>query len=187
MDLDNLIKNLNQRISHSKEHLINNLKSIRTGRANAAILDSVMVEAYGSQMPLKQVANVIVPEAQLIQITPFDPTNLEAIVTSIRSNSTLGLNPVDDGRVIRINIPPLTEDRRKELAKQVSQKQEEAMITIRNARHEANNSVDKAKKNKDISEDEANRLHNQIEDIITKAKKDVDEQINAKEKEILTL
>ncbi len=125
------------------------LKALRTGRASASMLDGVTVEAYGTPMPLIQVATVTAPEPQLIQITPFDPTNLQAIVTAIRNNSSLGLNPSDDGRVVRVPIPPLTEDRRRDLAKQVGQKQEEAMINLRAIRHEAISTINEAKKDKD--------------------------------------
>ena len=115
------------------------LKQLRTGRANASMLDGVMVEAYGVPTPLNQVANVTAPEAQLLQITPFDPSNLQAIVTSIRNNQELGLNPTDDGKIIRIAVPALTEERRRELAKQVGQKQEDCMISLRGIRHESTN------------------------------------------------
>src|SRR5579884_1085299 len=158
MDLGSVKDQVSARLKQVEERFNEALKGLRTGRANAAMLDSVMVEAYGTTMPLKQVASIMVPEAQLIQITPFDPNNLAAISTAIRSDSSLGLNPSDDGRVVRVPIPPLTEERRRDLAKQVGQKQEEAMITCRNVRHEALDLIDKAKKDKQIGEDEAKRL-----------------------------
>src|SRR5579871_1941309 len=107
------------KLSQAVERFQDGLKSLRTGRASASMLDGVMVEAYGSSMPLIQVGTIMVPEAQLIQITPFDPSNLQAIAEAIRNNSSLGLNPSDDGRVVRVPIPPLNEERRRELAKQV--------------------------------------------------------------------
>ena len=151
------------------------------------MLDGVMVEAYGSSMPLIQVATIAIPEPQLIQLTPFDPNNLQAIADSIRNNQSLGLNPSDDGRVVRVPIPPLTEERRRELAKQVGQKQEEALIGMRAIRHEALDTIDKAKKDKDIGEDDAKRLHNQIEEAMNKAKSSVEAAAKAKEQEILTI
>jgi ribosome recycling factor len=163
------------------------LKSLRTGRASASMLDGVTVEAYGTPMPLIQVATVTVPEAQLIQITPFDPGNMSAIVTAIRNNQTLGLNPSDDGRVIRVPIPPLTEERRRELAKQVGQKQEDAMISLRSIRHDALDIVNEAKKDKDIGEDDAKRLISQVEDAMNKAKNEVESIARTKESEIMTV
>lgn len=163
------------------------LKGLRTGRASAAILDGIMIEAYGTPMPLIQVATVTAPEAQLIQITPFDPANLATIATAIRNNASLGLNPSDDGRVIRIPIPPLTEERRHELAKQVGQKQEDAMISLRAIRHEAMDIINEARRDKDIGEDDAKRLEKQIDDAMNKAKSETEAAAKAKEQEILTL
>lgn len=151
------------------------------------MLDGVTVEAYGTPMPLNQVANVTAPEAQLLQITPFDPNNLSAIAAAIRNNPSLGLNPTDDGRVIRIPIPPLTEERRRELAKQVGQKQEDAMVQLRNIRREALDAIDKAKKDKQIGEDDAKRLSQQVEDALNKARQDVEAASKAKEQEIMTV
>ena len=151
-------------------HFDESLKSLRTGRANAAMLDGVMVEVYGTQMPLNQTATITVPEAQLIQITPFDPGNLTAITTAIRNNQALGLNPADDGRVVRVPVPPLNEERRRELAKQVGQKQEDAMISLRSARHDALDAIDKLKKDKEIGEDDAKRLTQQVDDGLSKAR-----------------
>jgi ribosome recycling factor len=174
---------LNQAIERFGE----SLKSLRTGRASASMLDNVTVEAYGTPMPLKQVASIVVPEAQLIQITPFDSNNLSAIANAIRNDSSLGLNPSDDGRVVRVPIPALTEDRRRELAKQVGTKQEETMISIRNIRHDAIETVDKAKKDKELGEDEAKRLVVQVEDLVNKAKAETDTNAKSKENEIMTL
>jgi ribosome recycling factor len=147
----------------------------------------VTVEAYEAQMPLNQVATIAVPEATLIQLTPFDPNNLSAIADAIRADSGLGLNPTDDGRVIRVPIPPLTEERRKELAKQVGQKQEESMIALRNARHEAMDTINKARKDKDISEDEAKRLSSQVDEAMNKVRAEAETAAKAKESEILSL
>lgn len=163
------------------------LKGLRTGRASASILDGVTVEAYGQPMPLIQVATITVPEAQLIQITPFDPSNIQAIAEAIRNNQSLGLNPADDGRVVRVPIPPLTEERRKELAKQVGQKQEEALISLRAQRHDAIDKIDKAKKDKEIGEDEAKRQTAQVEADMNKAKSEIESIAKAKELEITTL
>lgn len=187
MDYNNALSEAKSKLDQTVERLRDNLKSLRTGRANASMLDGVTVEAYGSQMPLKQVASIVVPEAQLIQITPFDPSNLAAIANAIRNDSSLGLNPSDDGRVVRVPIPPLTEERRRDLAKQVGQKLEECMISVRNIRHEALDAIDKAKKDKQIGEDEAKRINSQIEDAVNKSKTEAENVSKDKEKEIMTL
>ena len=109
MDISQYEDKMKQAAAHFNEEL----KKVRTGRASASMLDGVMVTAYGTQMPLNQVANVTAPEAQLLQITPFDPNNIQAIASAIRDNPTLGLNPMDDGRVVRVPIPALTEERRR--------------------------------------------------------------------------
>ena len=187
MEPTQAVKDAGNKFTAAVERFKDNLKSLRTGRANAAILDGVVVEAYGTPMPLNQVANVTAPEAQLLQITPYDPSNIAAISAAIRNNQTLGLNPSDDGRVVRVPIPPLTEERRRDLAKQVGQKQEECMIALRNIRHEAMDVVDRAKKNKELGEDEAKRLTTQIEDAMNKARSEAESAAKAKEQEILTL
>lgn len=187
MDSNQVVSNAQAKFNQAVERFKDNLKSLRTGRASAAMLDGVTIEAYGTQMPLKQVATVAVPEAQLIQITPFDPNNLQAIAEAIRNNQSLGLNPADDGRVVRIPIPPLNEERRRELAKQVGSKQEDCMIQLRNIRHEAMDAIDKAKKAKDIGEDGAKRLHNQIEEAMRGAQAEAEAGAKAKEAEILTV
>ena len=185
MNPTSVVDEAKKKFAGTIEHYHEQLKSIRTGRANAAMLDGVMVEAYGQQMPLNQVANVIAPEAQLLQITPFDPSNLQAIASAIRDNPSLGLNPSDDGRVVRLPIPPLTEERRRELVKQLSGKQEEAMIAIRNIRHEAMDAIDQAKKEKEIGEDDAKRLGSQVEDVVQKTRVDIEVASKAKEAEIM--
>jgi ribosome recycling factor len=163
------------------------LKGLRTGRASASMLDGVMVEAYGTPMPLIQVATVTAPEAQLIQITPFDAANLQAISTAIRNNASLGLNPTDDGRVVRISIPPLTEERRREISKQVGAKQEDCMVSLRGARHDAMDAIDAAKKDKQIGEDEADRLKKQVDEAMNSTRSQVEAAAKAKEQEIMSL
>ena len=187
MDANQAVTDAQSKLQQAVSRFQDSLKSLRTGRASASILDGVMVEAYGSPMPLIQVATTTVPEAQLIQISPFDPSNLQAIAEAIRNNQALGLNPADDGRVVRVPIPPLTEERRLELAKQVGQKQEEAMIGLRAIRHEAIDIIDKAKKDKQIGEDDAKRLTAQVETAMAKAKTDAETIAKAKEQEIIKI
>src|ERR1041384_1169546 len=117
-------KQFEDKMAQAVDHFGEELKKVRTGRASASMLDGVVVTAYGTPMPLNQVANVTAPEAQLIQITPFDPNNIQAIASAIRDNPTLGLNPSDDGRVVRVPIPALTEERRREYVKVVGTKME---------------------------------------------------------------
>lgn len=169
------------------EHLKEELAKLRTGRANPAMVDGMMIEAFGTPMPLKALASVSTPEAQQIQISPFDPTNIETISAAIRADQTLGLNPSDDGRVIRLNIPPLTEERRREISKQVGLKLEETMIRMRNSRHEAMESIENAKKDKLIGEDDAKRAANQVDQAMNEAKLAAENLSKTKEQEIMTL
>jgi len=185
MNQNNVVDEAKKKLAAAVEHYHEQLKSLRTGRASAAMLDGVMVEAYGQPMPLNQVANVIAPESQLLQITPFDPGNLQAISSAIRDNPTLGLNPSDDGRVVRVPIPPLTEERRREIVKNLSGKQEDAMIAVRGVRHDAMDAIDKAKKDKDIGEDDAKRLTAQIEEAVQRTRIDIEAASKAKEAEIM--
>lgn len=187
MSPQQIVSDAQAEFSKATERFKENLKSLRTGRASASMLDGVMVEAYGVMTPLNQVSTVTAPEAQLLQISPFDPSNLSAISTAIRNNPALGLNPSDDGRVIRVPVPPLTEERRRDLAKQVGQKQEEAMIALRAVRHDSLDLINEAKKDKDIGEDDAKRLTTQVEEAMNKAKAEAEAAARAKESEIMTL
>lgn len=174
-----------QKFVAAVDHYHEQLKTLRTGRASAAMLDSVTIEVYGAPMLLSHVANVTAPEAQMIQITPFDPSNLQKIASAIRDNPSLGLNPSDDGRVVRVPVPALNEERRREIVKQLGVKQEDAMIALRNVRHEAIDALDGAKKDKIISEDEDKRLVGLVEDAIKKARTDIEAATKAKEAEIM--
>jgi ribosome recycling factor len=187
MNPSNVIDQSKTKFQGAVEHFQSGLKSLRTGRASASMLDGVTVEAYGQQMPLNQVATVTAPEAQLIQITPFDPNNLQAIAASIRNNPQLGMNPSDDGRIVRVPVPALTEDRRRDIVKQVGQKLEECMISLRGIRRDALDAIDKAKKDKEIGEDDAKRLTSQVEDHLKQATGQAEAAAKAKEHEIMTV
>lgn len=163
------------------------LKKIRAGRANANMLDGVKVEAYGTSMPLNQVASISTPEPQLLQLAPFDASNLVAIVTAIREDQSLGLNPMDDGHVIRLQIPPLTAERRQQLAKQLNDRAEDAKISLRNTRHDALKEAKSQLKDKTISEDDSHRVEKQLNDLITDFQAQVDELTAAKESEIMSV
>ncbi len=180
-----VIDQAKQKFLSAVERYHEQLKTIRTGRASASMLDGVMVDVYGAQTPLMHVANVTAPESQLIQITPFDPGNINQISVAIRDNPQLGLNPSDDGRVVRIAVPPLNEERRREIVKQLGTKQEDAMIGLRNIRHEAMNAFDNAKKDKEIGEDDAKRYGAQVEEAMATAKSDIEKASKEKEAEIM--
>jgi ribosome recycling factor len=183
MDIKIYETKMKQAIAHFREEL----KKVRTGRASASMLDGIIVTAYGAPMPLNQVATVTAPEAQLIQITPFDPNNLQAIASAIRDNPSLGLNPMDDGRVVRVPIPPLTEERRREYVKVLGGKVEDCMVVLRSVRRDAMDAIGQAKKDKQIGEDDAKRLEKQVDDAMHQSKSDVDAAAKSKETEIMTL
>ncbi len=168
-------------------HFIEELKKVRTGRAHPGQLDGIKVEVYGTLMPLNQVANITAPEAQLLQITPFDPGNITAISAAIRNDQSLGFNPSDDGRVVRVPVPALTEDRRKLLVKQTSEKVEEAKIALRNVRQDALKEAKRKKEAKELSEDDVKRVEKTIDGMMVTMNAKVDETFKAKEKEILTI
>lgn len=187
MDANNAVAQAKTKFDTGLERLKEELKKVRTGRAHASMLDGVVVEAYGTPMPLNQVASVSTPEAQLLQITPFDPNNIQAIANAIRNNPSLGMNPSDDGRVVRVQIPPLNEERRREYVKVVSGKVEDCMIGLRNIRHEAMDAIDKSKKAKEIGEDDAARLQKQVDETMNHVKTEAEAVAKAKEQEILTV
>jgi ribosome recycling factor len=168
-------------------HFEDELKKVRTGRANPSQLDGVKVEVYGTLLPLRQVANVTVADGQMLLLTPFDPNNIQAISTAIRSDQSLGFNPSDDGRIIRVPVPALTEDRRKQLVKQNSEKVEVAKIALRNIRQDALKESKRLKDAKQLSEDDVRRIEKAIDDSVTKFSLQIDQIFRAKEKEILTI
>lgn len=163
------------------------LRKVRTGRAHPGMLDGVMVEAYGAKMPLNQVANILAPEAQLLQVTPFDPTNLKAVVAAIRDDQNLGFNPSDDGRIVRIPVPSLTTERRQQIAKQLGEKVEECRIALRNVRHEALKAAKKAKDDKIIPENESQRAERTIDQLMSDTQSKLEAAAKAKEAEIMTM
>ena len=168
-------------------HFEDELKKVRTGRAHPGMLDSIQVEAYGQRMPLNQVANVTAPEPQLLTVTPFDPSNIQMIAAGIRQDQALGLNPSDDGRVIRVPIPPLTEERRKLLVKQTSEKVEEARIALRNVRQDALKDAKRKKEAKELSEDDLKGIEKSIDASVATFNSKLDVAFKEKEKDILTL
>lgn len=160
--------------------------TIRTGRANASLLDRIIVEYYGSPTPLKALANINTPDATTIAIQPFDRTSLNIIEKAI-SMSDIGLTPSNDGSVIRLNIPPLTTERRKELVKQVAKLAEEGKVAVRNIRRDAIDSVRKQEKSSELSKDEAADLQDSVQKLTDKYIAKIDEALAAKEKDITTV
>ena len=163
------------------------LNSIRAGRAHPSMLENVKVEAYGNLVPLNQVANVLIADAQSLAITPYDPSTIKAIASAIRNDQSLGFNPSDDGRVVRVPIPPLTEERRREIVKQTHEKVEEAKISIRNARQDSLKEIKKLKDAKSISEDDEKRYEKEVDKLMGDMNGKIDEVFKAKEKDILTI
>jgi len=187
MNPQELVKETESKLKATIDRFSDELKKIRTGRAHVSMLDGIVAEAYGSPMPLNQLASIAAPEAQLLQVTPFDNANIQAITAAIRDNQTLGLNPVDDGRIIRIPVPQLTTERRQQIVKQLSEKVEDCLVGQRNIRRDSLKLLDEAKKDKEISEDEHKRITKQIDDLMNTLKSQVDELAKAKEAEIMSI
>jgi ribosome recycling factor len=176
---------VSDKLNKALEHLENELKKVRTGRAHPDMLSGVMAEAYGVSTPLNQLASITTPEPQLLQISPFDPSNIEAISSAIRANESLGMNPSDDGRLIRVPIPPLTTERRQEMVKVLGVKAEETRIFIRAIRHEFLKYAKELKDSKQLTEDEVKRSEKEVTEMIEKINKKIDESIKLKESEIM--
>jgi ribosome recycling factor len=181
---EEILSELRQKMEKSIEALKKDLNKIRTGRASVALLDGIKVNAYETLMPLDQVASISVPESRLITIKPWDQSIIGEIEKSLLK-SELGLTPMNDGKLIRISIPPLTEERRKELAKMAKKMAEEAKISIRNHRREANDMFKELKNEKEISEDEMYKSQDQTQKITDDFTKKADEITSEKEKEIV--
>ena len=176
---------IERRMAGAVESLKGDLSGLRTGRANTALLDPVMVEVYGSMMPLNQVATVSAPEPRMLSVQVWDRANVLAVEKGI-AKSNLGLNPMSDGNTLRLPLPDLTEERRKELAKLAHSYAEKAKIAIRNVRRDANELLKEDEKKKEISEDERKRLEEEVQKLTDKFVAETDSATAAKEKEILT-
>ncbi|MEO7655475.1 MAG: ribosome recycling factor [Sphingomicrobium sp.] len=175
---------IKRRMHGAVEALKHDLGGLRTGRASTALLDHITVEVYGAQMPLNQVATVSVPEPRLLTVQVWDKSSVHPIEKAIQS-AGLGLNPITDGQMIRLPIPDLTEERRKELAKLVGQYAEKARIAVRNVRRDGMEHLKQDEKKHQISEDERKRLETEVQKLTDETIKDIDEAAHSKEKEIL--
>ncbi len=177
---------LKARMDKAVEAFRTEMAAVRTGRASVHMLDSVQLDYYGTVMPLNQVAQVHAPEAQLITVQPFDPSTLGTIEKAIRS-ADLGLNPMNDGKIIRVPVPPLTEERRKDMVKHLHKVLEEHRTAVRNIRREGNEMIKKSMKDKKITEDEERRALDEMQRLTDDEIKKMEQMSGAKEKEVLEL
>lgn len=184
MSVEDIMLDAEERMEKALGVLKNNLAGIRTGRATPGLLDSVKVTVYGSATPLKQLASVGAPEPQQLVIRPFDPSTIKDIEKAIVA-SELGLNPQNDGRIIRINIPPLSTDVRKKLVARIKDLAEESKVSIRNVRRDANKAIETAEKDKLISEDDRDKAKEDIQELTKKFENSVGELAKAREAEVM--
>jgi len=184
--LKEIFAQLRSRMEKAVEDFRKELAALRTGRASVHMLDSVNVDYYGTSMPLSQIAQVHAPEAQLITVQPFDPSSLGAIEKAIRS-ADLGLNPMNDGKLIRVPVPPLTEERRRDLVKRLHKVLEDHRTAIRNIRRDGNELIKKTLKDKKITEDDERRSLEEIQKLTDDEIKKMEDMGKAKEKEILEI
>ncbi len=184
--MQNVLANCEERMKKCILSLTNEFQNLRTGRANVALFDKIKVDYYGAETPLNQVASLSVPEARLVVIQPWDKSVLPAIEKAIQK-SELGLNPNNDGKLIRVNFPPLTEQRRKELAKQAKQTAENARVAIRNVRRDAMEELKKLQKSSEISEDQQKEGETKIQKLTDNYIAEIGKVAEAKEKEIMEI
>ncbi|MDA0835753.1 MAG: ribosome recycling factor [Planctomycetota bacterium] len=184
MDADEILLDAEDRMEKAVSNFHHQLQGLRTGRATPGLVDSIRVDYYGSPTPLKQVAAISVPEPQQIVIRPFDQSVISAIVKAIQS-SDVGLAPNSDGRLIRLNIPPLSTERRKQLVSRLKELAEEARVSIRNIRRDANKHIDQAEKEKVLSEDARDAAKNDVQELTKKFEGKVNDQASAKEKDVM--
>ena len=182
--IKNVIANMNVHMDKTIESLRKEYQRVRTGRASTSLLDEVKVEFYGSISPINQVATLAVPEARTITIQPWDSKMIQPIEKAIM-NANLGLTPANDGKVIRLNLPPLTEERRKDIVKQLKRDAEDAKVALRNIRRDAIDGLKKLEKDKQISEDELKRSEKEVQDFTNSHVGKIDEVFNHKEKEVM--
>ena len=184
--MDEKIKVYNEKMTKSYNNLLQEFQGIRAGRANPHVLDKLVVDYYGTPTPIQQVGNITVPEARILQIQPWESKLIKEIEKAIMT-SDIGINPSNDGRTIRLVFPELTEERRKDLVKEVKKKGEGAKVAIRNIRRDANDAFKKLGKTADVTEDENKDLNDEIQKLTDKYIKDVDKAIEEKSKEIMTV
>lgn len=184
--MDERLAQYNEKMQKSLDNLLAEFGGIRAGRANPHVLDKIKVDYYGTPTALQQVANINVPEPRMIQIQPWEASLVKEIEKAIMT-SDLGINPTNDGKVIRLVFPELTEERRKDLVKEVKKKGEGAKVAVRNIRRDANDAFKKLGKGKEVSEDEVKELEENVQKLTDKYIKDIDKAIEEKSKEIMTV
>ncbi len=184
MDQDEILLDCEERMDKAASVFREQLKGLRTGRANPGLIDNIRVEVYGSPTPMKQIAQVSVPEPQQLMVRPYDQNNVQSIVKAIQS-SDVGLAPKVEGRVIRLNIPPLSTDRRKQLVARVKEFAEEARVAIRNVRRDANKHTDTAQKDKVLTEDLCEATKEEVQSLTKKYEGSVNDEAAAKEKQVM--
>jgi ribosome recycling factor len=168
------------------EHFKHELSGLRTGRASAALVDGLMIDSYGSKMPLGHVATITIPDSRTIAIQPWDKSNMQAVEKAIQT-SNLGLNPVNDGNLIRLSIPPMTEERRKEMVKVVGQLEEQARIAIRNSREELMKELKRSQEDNEITEDELENSKEDLQKVVDSYNEQIKELAQNKEQEVMTI
>lgn len=184
MDMDEVLLDAEERMEKAVKVFTDGLKGIRAGTANPGLVENIRADYYGTKTPLKQMANIGVPDPQLIVIKPYDPSSIEDIVKAIQK-SDLGINPQSDGTVIRLSIPGLSEERRNQLASRIKDMAEDARVAIRNIRRDANKDLDKLEKQSEISEDDCKRGKEHIQDLTDEYTKEVDEMLEKKTEDIM--
>ncbi|HXX93734.1 MAG TPA: ribosome recycling factor [Planctomycetota bacterium] len=184
MPYDDIVLEAEDKMEKAVGVLAEELRGVRTGRASAALVDGLKVEAYGTQNPLKSLASITVPEPRMILVKPFDPGTINDIIKAIQK-SEVGLTPQSDGKIIRLAVPPLSEERRKQMSKMVKEFGEKAKVAIRNIRREANTTADAEEKGKTISEDEAKRVKDEIDRLTKEYEGKTQESVDKKTKEVM--
>ena len=179
---DNYKEHMDKTISVLKQ----DLNTVRAGRANAALLDQIVVDYYGSPTPVKNLSNISVPDPRTLMITPFDPSSIKAIEKAIMT-SNLGINPSNDGRNIRLVIPVVTEERRKELTKVIKKMGEDSKVAVRNSRRDANDTIKKLEKASELTEDDVKDEQEEVQKMTEKCMKEIDQIVAAKEKELMEI
>lgn len=181
---DDVLLEVEDRMEKAVEHLVAEYRGIRSGRATPGLVENIRVDYYGSMQPLKATASIGIPEPRLIVIKPFDPSSVNTIVKAIQT-SDLGIQPQSDGKLVRLEIPPLSEERRRQLAGLVKEKAEDARVAIRNVRRDGNKQAEQAERDKGISEDQLVDLKEEIQNLTKKYEEKIDEHVARKTKEIL--
>ena len=185
-NIDNLVDHLMERMDSTIEHMKTDFSGYRTGKASPALVDSILIDYYGTSTKLKELASITTPEPRLLVVQPYDPSSVATIEKAI-SSSNIGINPVSDGKILRLPIPELSEERRASLTKQVNTRAEETRVAIRNARREGNDIAKKAEKNSDITEDDLKLTLKEIQDLTDDNIQEIDNILKTKENELMSI